>query len=102
MILFYVTYPNIKAAKNMAKALLQHKLIACANFREIESMYWWKDEITEDKEIAAYFKTSYKNAPLVETFIKEHHSYEVPCIMKWEFTCNFEYEKWLRHNITER
>lgn len=102
MIMFYVTYPNQASAHEMVDELMDEKLIACGNIFPIQSSYFWDDDINKDAEFVSLLKTSYRNAPHVEKFIEDHHDYEVPCIIRWEFSCNIKYEKWLRSNIIER
>ena len=41
-----VTAPDIKLARNLAKAALETKLAACANIiPHVESHYWWNKKI---------------------------------------------------------
>lgn len=100
--MMYVTYPNKESADEMVEKLLEEKLVACANVFSMESSYYWEDEINKDAEYLSILKTSYKNAPHTEYFIEQNHPYEVPCIVRWEVSCNLSYEKWLRSNIIER
>ena len=75
------TFSNKEEAKKISKILLKERLVACANIiPEIESLYWWKEEIQEEKEVIAYFKTKKKLERVVIARIKELHSYDVPAI----------------------
>lgn len=49
IISIYITYPNIEEAKKICTHLLEQKLIACANYFPIESAYWWKGKIENEK-----------------------------------------------------
>ena len=57
-ILILVTAPNIKLARRLAKGALEQKLAACANIiPAIESHYWWKEKLENEKEVLIMFKT---------------------------------------------
>ena len=44
------TFNSKKDAKNLAKILLDKRLIACAEIKEIESWYFWNNKIENNKE----------------------------------------------------
>ena len=94
MVLVYITCKYEKEARKISEHLLKKKLIACANFFPIKSMYWWNDKIADDKETAILAKTSNKNFKKVEAEIKKMHSYKIPCILKIDAKANKEYDKW--------
>jgi periplasmic divalent cation tolerance protein len=80
-VVLYVTAPNEEEAKRMARELVEKKLVACVNIFPITSLYRWKGELQEEKEVAMILKTS---AGRVEEVIKELrkiHPYELPCIL---------------------
>ncbi len=56
MILTYITCKEKSEARKISEHLLKKRLIACAKF-QIESMYWWKDKINEEKEFVVIAKT---------------------------------------------
>ncbi len=92
-ITIYSTYANIKEAKKIANILLDNHLIACANFFPIESMYHRKDKKETAKEIVALYKTQKKHRNIIQKEIIKHHSYETPCIIKFDIEANISYEK---------
>ena len=52
-----VTAPDIKLARNLAKAALETKLAACANIiPSVESHYWWNEKIENESEVLIFFK----------------------------------------------
>ena len=99
MIFVYVTFSNSKEAKKITTHLLKKRLIACANMFPIQSIYWWKGKIANDREVAAILKTSKKNLKKVESETKKLHSYDTPCIISWSVYPNFEYKKWLINEL---
>ena len=92
-ITIYSTYPNDKEAKKMANMLLDMHLIACANFFPIESMYHRKGKKETVKEIVSLYKTQKKHWKAIQKEITQHHSYEIPCIIKFDIEANLSYEQ---------
>ena len=100
MISIYVTCKDRDEAIKMIRRLLEKKVIAFAKFFPIESMYWWKDEINYDKEIAIIMKTKNDKFKEVENEIKKIHSYKIPCICSWDVKqTNEDYLKWVKEEV---
>ncbi|KUH31366.1 cation tolerance protein CutA [Thermococcus celericrescens] len=96
MILVYTTFPDWESAEKVVKALLERKLIACANLREHRAFYWWQGKIEEDTEVGAILKTEVEKWRELRDAIKEMHPYEVPVIARIEVDkVNDEYAEWL-------
>lgn len=91
----YTTFPNMDVAKQIVKALLEQKLIACANLREHISIYRYKSKIEEEKEIGAILKTKISLKEKLESKLKELHPYEVPVIFFIQADLNKEAFLWL-------
>lgn len=94
-IILYITHAHLDDAKKVASHLIEKKLIACANFFPVESLYRWKGKVEETKEVVSLIKTKKEHWTAVKEEVKKIHSYEVPCIMKIEVEANEEYEDWI-------
>jgi periplasmic divalent cation tolerance protein len=95
-ILIYVTYKDSSDAEKSAEQLLDKKLIACANFFPISSMYKWKGSIERSNETVAILKTRVENWESVKGFVLKNHSYETPCVIKLaEVEANDSYTTWI-------
>lgn len=81
---------------NIAKHLLAQKLIACANFFPIESMYLWNATVEYSQEYVLLVKTENNKYNQIQKEVKEIHSYECPCIIKFNARCNKEYQQWMQ------
>lgn len=99
MIFIYITNPTKKIAKKISKHLLKERLIACANIYESESLYWWKNKITEDNEFTIIAKTTEDKFEKVKKEVKKIHPYKVPCIVKIPVSPNKEYLDWLKKEV---
>lgn len=82
--LIWCPFPDRESARSVANELLDRKLIACANlFSDVESIFEWRGERGESKEIGVLFKT---NSPLLGDAIEcldEIHPYDTPAILGW-------------------
>ena len=79
----YVTAPDRRTARRIARTVLQRRLAACANLAPIESLYWWRGRIEEAKEVLVIFKTRRSlTSPLLEA-VRGVHPYEVPCVVTY-------------------
>lgn len=95
LIFIYITNPTKEEAKKIARHLLEKKLIGCANIFPIESLYWWKEKITDENEFVLIAKTKEENFEKVKKEVESMHSYTVPCIIKIPVDCNEKYFDWI-------
>ena len=96
-IMIYTTLPDKAITKKIAKTLVDEKLIACANFFPIESIYKWKNKLAEDKEYALIMKTRKTLYKQSKKRLKELHPYEVPAIVSYEIKeGSKDYLSWIK------
>jgi len=98
-ITIYVTYLNLKEAKKTANHLLKKKLIGCATFFPVKSQYWWNGKIQSANEVVTLLTSTKEKWNQIKSEIKKIHSYEVPCIKKFEFRANKDFEDFLKKVI---
>lgn len=72
------TTSSKKEAKFIAKALLEHNLIACAQWSKIKSLYRFKGQIHCDKEYLLRLKTTKSALEKARSMLLSLHSYETP------------------------
>lgn len=102
MIIIYVTCKDIEEAQKISQTLLGKKLVACANFFPIKSMYWWQDSISKDNEIALILKTRKEKFKEVEQEVKKLHSYERPCIITLDINGGSkEFLEWIKKEVKD-
>ena len=79
------TVGDAEEGQEIAKALVKEQLAACVNLIPgLKSIYRYKGKVHEDEEILLLIKSSKSLFPVLEEWIKELHSYEVPEIVALE------------------
>lgn len=71
--------PDLDTARRIAAALLDARLVACANiYAPVESHYVWQGERHTETEIPLALKTRAELLPAIAAKLRELHPYEVP------------------------
>jgi len=76
------TFANAAVGQGIIDGLLAERLAACVQTLPVYSVYRWKGDICRDAETLALIKTTEARYPDVETFIRAHHDYECPEIVR--------------------
>ncbi|HUD10755.1 MAG TPA: divalent-cation tolerance protein CutA [Candidatus Saccharimonadales bacterium] len=63
-------------AQTIADALLDKRLIACAEFMEVKSKYRWDDKLEEASEVKLIMETVAGNFEKIEAEVARLHSYD--------------------------
>lgn len=96
----YITCPSKEETKKIVRLLLEQRVISCANFFPIESMYHWNNTIEESSEYLIFAKSCREHFAKIETLVKNNHSYEVPCIVSLSLDeLHKPYLMWLTDNV---
>lgn len=73
------TVDSESTARQIAKILLQQKLVACVNISAKSfSLYHWQGEIAENSEFLLQMKTNSQKISDLGAKIQEIHPYDVP------------------------
>ena len=82
IVLLYSTFPDRESALKAARALVEKRLIACANVNDgITSVYRWEGKIQQENEVTLIAKTQKKTLGQAMKQLKQLHPYTVPCIV---------------------
>lgn len=102
MINVLITCKDSEEAKSIAGHLLELRLVVCANFFPIESLYLWDEEIKGDKEFALLLKTKRDHYDEIIKEVLAIHSYETPLIEYWNIDgINEGYFEWFNREIAK-
>lgn len=82
ILFIYVTCADREEAQKISTALVEGRLVACANVMvPHQSIYWWEGKVQSGEEVAVILKTCAELFDKVEAVIQELHSYDCPCIV---------------------
>ncbi|MGQ9511353.1 MAG: divalent-cation tolerance protein CutA [Thermaceae bacterium] len=95
-----ITVPTEEKAKEIARALVEENLAACVNIVPgLTSIYRWKGEVVEDKELLLLVKTTTHRFPALRERVLALHPYTVPEIIALPIVEGHkDYLDWLREN----
>ena len=101
MKLIYSTFEKHQEALQMAKQLLENKVIACANINHAHtSVYEWQGKVCEGREVAVWFKTPDALCEQAQQRIKDLHPYECPCIFVVDVeSVTKKFDKWMQDQV---
>jgi periplasmic divalent cation tolerance protein len=94
------TFPDEKSLINLSKVLVADKrLCACVNYTKIKSLYMWENELKQEDEFLAIFKTTSSLVDELKTEITLNHPYQIPEIVILSMTdVSSDYMLWLINN----
>ncbi len=98
--LVLTTESDLIKAKNLSKLLLESRLASCISIRETSSLYWWKNQLEDSKEVQLIIKTIPSNSQKLIELIQQLHSYEVPEIIYWNAIASSDYGNWMMGEIS--
>ncbi|MGB9779025.1 MAG: divalent-cation tolerance protein CutA [Candidatus Bathyarchaeia archaeon] len=96
-----VTTANREEAEKISKALLNERLIVCANIiGPISSLFWWREKIESAEEYVLLMKTRFDMFEKLVEKVKVIHTYEVPEIIAIPIIQGFKpYLEWLNNSL---
>lgn len=85
--LIWVPFADADQARTVARAVLDEKLVACANIISgVESLFLWEGRIDTASECGVLFKTNDALLAPAIARIEHLHPYQSPAIIGWH--CN--------------
>lgn len=79
VVVVLMSAPDEGAARRIAGALLDERLVACANILPgATSLYRWEGKVRRDEEVVAIVKTIRRRVPRVLERAEALHPYDVP------------------------
>ena len=98
-VIIQTTTSNQEEAKKISKILIQDKLAACVQLKEIESLYNWDGKLCCERETLLSIKTKKELFSKVKSKILELHSYDTPEIIELDISnISEDYLKFIKEN----
>ncbi|MFP3204073.1 MAG: divalent-cation tolerance protein CutA [Metallosphaera yellowstonensis] len=100
--LVITTLPDLEKGKEISRVLVKEKLAACVNLIPgLTSIYWWKGDVTEDKEVIALIKTNSDRLEQLMERLRQLHPYELPEILVLEIKEGLKaYLNWIDTSVS--
>jgi periplasmic divalent cation tolerance protein len=101
-IVVLVTCGSAKEARKIARALVEHRIAACANIlaSPVHSIYRWKGTVESAKEFLLIIKTTKARFPKLKAAVKRLHTYDVPEIIALPITAGAKnYLTWISDSV---
>ncbi|QDH36037.1 divalent-cation tolerance protein CutA [Porphyrobacter sp. YT40] len=101
--LVWCPFPDTESARAAADALLDDRLIACANILPgIESRFVWDGARAVGNEVGVLFKTTSERLEDVVERLGELHPYDTPAVIGWHADASYPATLgWLMGSIPE-
>jgi periplasmic divalent cation tolerance protein len=80
LISIVTTLPSREQALELARILVERRLVACAQLNAIESVYIWNGQLQQDPEVRLTLKAPEGHYTAIEAAILERHPYDLPAI----------------------
>jgi periplasmic divalent cation tolerance protein len=100
LVLALSTAADAAQAQAIARALVEERLIACANLVPgLTSIYRWRDAVQAEPEVLLVMKTRRSLVPRLKERLPELHSYEVPELVVTPLVDGLDpYCRWVRES----
>ena len=97
MLIVFTTFANEEDAARVTRALIEERLIACANLLPgARSLYRWKEKIADEKEVVVLMKTRKQDWTALLSRLHDLHPYETPeCVAVRVAAGAPKYMEWL-------
>lgn len=95
--LIYATASSRDEAVRLGRALVEQRLVACANVIDgATSIYWWEGAVQEAGEAVLLCKTRSELVEVVVARVRELHTYSCPCVVALPITAgNPQFLDWI-------
>jgi len=96
-LLVFTTLPSADKAAELAKALVDERLAACANLLPaVRSIYRWQGKVQDENEVLVLLKTRAEHLERLKLRILELHPYELPEVLAVPVEAGYQpYLDWL-------
>jgi periplasmic divalent cation tolerance protein len=94
------TVGSLADAQRLARAVVEQRLAACVQIEPgLTSIYRWQGRVCEEPEVRLVIKTTPEQRAPLETFLGQHHPYEVPQFLGAAEQASAGYAQWVREQV---
>ena len=98
LIAIVTTLPTREQALQLARTLVEQRLVACAQLSAIESLYLWNGQLQQEPEVRLTLKAPESHYAAIEAAILKQHPYDLPAIHAQRLDRVHEpYGAWIRN-----
>ena len=96
-LLVFTTLPTADKAAEIAKVLVEEKLVACVNvLPAVRSIYRWQGKLHDENEVLVLLKTRAEHLERLKLRLLEVHPYELPEVLAVPIESGYQpYLEWL-------
>jgi periplasmic divalent cation tolerance protein len=88
-------------ARKIAKQLVDSRLAAAVQIREVDSFYRWQAKIHNHNEYTLTIKTIEAHFSKIEELIKREHTYDIPQIVMLDIKDgSADYLRWIEEQVS--
>lgn len=100
----YATVPDSDTALKLAHSTIKSGLAACCNIIPgMTSVYEWKGQVHEGKEVVIVFKTTEEMIADLTAFITTRHPSDNPCVVALPLTGGSQqFLDWIESEVKDR
>ena len=100
--LLITTLSSQEDAVNLARALVEARVVACVNIISgVRSFYRWQGKVEDDDELVLLMKTRREAFARVQAVISEKHPYELPELIALPIEAGSRaYMDWVDESVT--
>jgi periplasmic divalent cation tolerance protein len=97
LLIVYSTFANEDDAARVTRALIEERLVGCANLVPgVRSLYRWEGRIADEREVLAIMKARKQDWAALMSRLHELHPYETPeCVAVRMASGSPAYLEWL-------
>ena len=96
IVVLLTTVSDRQQAQTLACALVQQRLVACAQIDAIESVYVWEDALQREPECRLWLKTTVERQSAAIAALRALHPYTLPQIVILPAQASADYARWVR------
>ncbi|HEV2967461.1 MAG TPA: divalent-cation tolerance protein CutA [Candidatus Dormibacteraeota bacterium] len=102
-VLIMVTTGGRNDAERLGEALVVEHLAGCCSvIPTVHSVYYWQGQLKREHEALLLVKTLESRAAAVEEYVRTHHEYELPEILRISVEGgSADYLSWLAEQVTQ-